>query len=294
MWPFAHIRGNTGISSTYISYGKGLMKRVKIRNIVIGNGDLILIAGPCVIESRDHTLFMAENILKITSRLSIPFIFKASYDKANRSSIQSYRGPGLAKGLEILLAVKEKFHIPVTSDIHEQSQARPAAEVLDLIQIPAFLCRQTDLLIEAGKTGLPVNIKKGQFVAPWDMVNAIAKVESTGNKEILLTERGTTLGYNNLVCDFRSIGIMRMLGKPVILDVTHSLQLPGGQGTSSGGDKRFIAPLARAGVAFGVDGIFLEVHDNPDHALSDGPNSLPLAELELLIKQLKRIHEVTA
>lgn len=270
------------------------MHCVKIRNITIGSGDLVLIAGPCVIESRDHALFMAESILEITSRLAIPFIFKASFDKANRSSILSYRGPGLDKGLEILLAVKERFHIPVTTDIHERVQARPAAEVLDLIQIPAFLCRQTDILLEAGATGLPVNIKKGQFMAPWDMAHAVAKVESTGNGAILLTERGTTFGYNNLVCDMRNLGIMRSLGKPVILDVTHSIQLPGGKGTSSGGDRQFITPLARAGVAFGVDGVFMEVHDDPDHALSDGPNSLPLKDLTTVLKQLKRIHEVVA
>lgn len=270
------------------------MHSVKIRNITIGGGDLVLIAGPCVIESQDHVLFLAESILTIAQRISMPFIFKASFDKANRSSIQSYRGPGIDKGLEILQRVKEKFQIPVTSDIHERLQAQSAAGVLDLIQIPAFLSRQTDLLIEAGKTGLPVNIKKGQFAAPWDMVNAIAKVESTGNNGILLTERGSSFGYNNLVCDFRSLAIMRSLGRPVILDVTHSLQLPGGRGTSSDGERQYIAPLAQAGVAFGVDGIFLEVHDDPDHALSDGPNSLPLEELEPLLKKLRRIREVTA
>ena len=277
-----------------ISTTAGLMYSVKIHNITIGGGDLVLIAGPCVIESQDHVLFLAESILTIAQRIPIPFIFKASFDKANRSSIQSYRGPGIDKGLEILQRVKEKFQIPVTSDIHERLQAQSAAGVLDLIQIPAFLSRQTDLLIEAGKTGLPLNIKKGQFAAPWDMVNAIAKVESTGNKRILLTERGSSFGYNNLVCDFRSLAIMRSFGRPVILDVTHSLQLPGGKGTSSDGERQYIAPLAQAGVAFGVDGIFLEVHDDPDHALSDGPNSLPLEELEPLLIKLKRIREVTA
>lgn len=284
----------TSEPAVHISTTAGLMYSVKIRNITIGGGDLVLIAGPCVIESQDHALFLAESILTIAQRISMPFIFKASFDKANRSSIQSYRGPGIDKGLEILQRVKEKFQIPVTSDIHERLQAQSAAEVLDLIQIPAFLSRQTDLLIEAGKTGLPVNIKKGQFAAPWDMVNAIAKVESTGNKGILLTERGSSFGYNNLVCDFRSLAIMRSFGRPVILDVTHSLQLPGGKGTSSDGERQYIAPLAQAGVAFGVDGIFLEVHDDPDHALSDGPNSLPLEELEPLLKKLRRIREVTA
>ncbi len=284
----------TSEPAVHISTTVGLMHSVKIRNITIGGGDLVLIAGPCVIESQDHVLFLAESILTIAQRISMPFIFKASFDKANRSSIQSYRGPGIDKGLEILQRVKEKFQIPVTSDIHERLQAQSAAGVLDLIQIPAFLSRQTDLLIEAGKTGLPVNIKKGQFAAPWDMVNAIAKVESTGNNGILLTERGSSFGYNNLVCDFRSLAIMRSLGRPVILDVTHSLQLPGGRGTSSDGERQYIAPLAQAGVAFGVDGIFLEVHDDPDHALSDGPNSLPLEELEPLLKKLRRIREVTA
>jgi 2-dehydro-3-deoxyphosphooctonate aldolase (KDO 8-P synthase) len=269
------------------------MDSVKIQNITIGGGDLALIAGPCVIESRDHVLFMAENLLAITEQVGVPFIFKASFDKANRSSIQSYRGPGLEEGLDILSQVKERFHIPVTSDIHERPQIRPASRVLDLIQIPAFLCRQTDLLVEAGQTGLPVNIKKGQFMAPWDMANAVAKIESTGNGEVLLTERGTTFGYNNLVCDLRSLSIMRSLGKPVVLDVTHSIQLPGGKGSSSGGDRRYIPALARAGVAFGVDAVFMEVHDNPDHALSDGPNSLPLGELKPLLEQLKTIHEVS-
>jgi 2-dehydro-3-deoxyphosphooctonate aldolase (KDO 8-P synthase) len=270
------------------------MHKVKIHDITIGSGVLFLIAGPCVIESEDHALFMAQNIRDIASRIGIPYIFKASFDKANRSSIESYRGPGLIKGLEILEKIKKQLSIPVISDIHDPSQASPAAEVLDMLQIPAFLCRQTDLLVAAGKTGLPVNIKKGQFMAPWDMANAASKVQSTGNNAIILTERGVSLGYNNLVCDLRSLAIMRSLGFPVILDVTHSLQLPGGQGASSGGNSEYIPQLARAGVAFGLDGVFLEVHDNPALALSDGSNSLRLDQLEPLLIQLKKIHEVAS
>ena len=268
------------------------MHKVEVHDITIGQGELVLIAGPCVIESDDHALFMAESIRGIASAIGIPYIFKASFDKANRSSIDSYRGPGLEKGLMVLKKIKERLRLPVTSDIHDVSQAVPASRVLDMLQIPAFLCRQTDILLAAGRTGLPVNIKKGQFMAPWDMANAAAKVQSTGNNAIILTERGTSLGYNNLVCDLRSLAIMRSQGRPVILDVTHSLQLPGGQGTSSGGNSEYIAQLARAGVAFGLDGIFLEVHDNPDQALSDGPNSLRLDLLEPLLKQLKKIREV--
>nr|HPJ08135.1 3-deoxy-8-phosphooctulonate synthase [Deltaproteobacteria bacterium] len=248
------------------------MNTVQVRDITFGDGTLVLIAGPCVIESRDHALFMAETIAAASSRAGFPFIFKASFDKANRSSIDSYRGPGLERGLEILAEVKRALGVPVLSDIHEPPQAQPASEVLDMLQIPAFLCRQTDLLTAAGRTGVPVNIKKGQFMAPWDMAHAAAKVQSTGNNAIVLTERGATLGYNNLVCDLRSLAFMREQGRPVVLDVTHSLQLPGGRGSSSGGTAELIGPLARAGVAFGLDGIFLEVHDDPAHALSDGAN----------------------
>lgn len=268
------------------------MKPVTIGTIPIGSGDLVLIAGPCVIESRDHVRFMAESLLEITSRLKTPFIFKASFDKANRSSVHSYRGPGIDAGLEILSGIKAEFGVPVTTDIHDASQAAAAAEVVDLIQIPAFLCRQTDLLISAGNTGKPINIKKGQYMAPWDMDHAVKKVETTGNEKILLTERGSFFGYNNLVCDLRSLGIMRSLGKPVILDVTHSLQLPGGKGDSSGGNREFIPSLARAGVAFGVDALFMEVHNDPDHALSDGSNSLPLGELESLLVKLSEIQRI--
>ncbi|MGC9323165.1 MAG: 3-deoxy-8-phosphooctulonate synthase [Desulfomonilia bacterium] len=268
------------------------MQAVQVATVSIGRGDLVLIAGPCVIESRDHARFLAETLQEISARAGVPFIFKASFDKANRSSIDSYRGPGLEKGLEILSGIRQEFGLPVTSDIHDPEQARPASQALDLIQIPAFLCRQTDMLLAAGKTGLPVNIKKGQFMAPWDMANVIKKIESTGNHGIIVTERGTSFGYNNLVCDMRSLGVMRSMGRPVVLDVTHSLQLPGGKGSSSDGNREFIAPLARAGVAFGVDALFMEVHDNPDDALSDGPNSFPLKDLETLLVQLKEIHSV--
>ena len=267
---------------------------VHVRGITIGTGDLVLIAGPCIIESLAHLRFMAGALKEITGRMGIPLIFKASFDKANRSSIEAYRGPGLEEGLRMLSLVKQEFDLAVTSDIHEIHQARPAAEVLDLIQIPAFLCRQTDLLLAAGATGKPVNIKKGQFMAPWDMQHALKKVQSTGNQQVLLTERGASLGYNNLVCDLRSLGIMRAFGVPVVLDVTHSLQLPGGKGDSSGGNREFIAPLARAGVAFGVDALFMEVHDRPEEALSDGPNSLKLSDLEALLDQVLKIHEVVS
>lgn len=270
------------------------MDPVHVSDIKIGTGDLVLIAGPCVIESEEHTRFLAESIAEITNRAGVQFIFKASFDKANRSSVDSYRGPGIDKGLEILAGIKKDFGVAVTTDIHEPAQARIAAQVVDIIQIPAFLCRQTDLLVSAGETSLPVNIKKGQFMAPWDMSNAIKKIESTGNTRILLTERGTSFGYNNLVCDMRSLGFLRGMGKPVVLDVTHSLQLPGGRGDSSSGNKEFIVPLARAGVAFGVDALFMEVHDNPEQALSDGPNSLHLGDLDPLLNQLQQIHKVVA
>jgi 2-dehydro-3-deoxyphosphooctonate aldolase (KDO 8-P synthase) len=267
---------------------------VKVGEVTIGGGDLVLIAGPCIIESRQHAYEMAAALKEITTRLLVPFIFKASFDKANRSSIAGFRGPGLKEGLAILSGIKVDLDIPITADIHEPSQANRAARVLDLLQIPAFLCRQTDLLLAAGAAGKPVNIKKGQFMAPWDMLNAVKKVESTGNKAVLLTERGASFGYNNLVCDLRSLGIMRAFGKPVVFDVTHSLQLPGGRGASSGGNREFIAPLARAGVAFGVDALFMEVHDRPEAALSDGPNSLRLIDFEPLLKQVVAIHRIGA
>ncbi|HNY65060.1 MAG TPA: 3-deoxy-8-phosphooctulonate synthase [Deltaproteobacteria bacterium] len=265
------------------------MQPVNVGPLSIGTGSLVLIAGPCVIESREHTRFMAKSILEITARVGMPFIFKASFDKANRSSISSYRGPGIEEGLDILAGIRADLGVPVTTDIHEPSQAAPAARAVDLLQIPAFLCRQTDILVAAGRTGVPVNVKKGQYMAPWDMEHAVKKVASTGNEGILLTERGASFGYNNLVCDLRSIGIMRSMGRPVVLDVTHSLQLPGGKGDSSGGMSEFIPALARAGVAFGVDALFMEVHDDPAHALSDGPNSLDLRDLEGVLAGLMKI-----
>jgi len=267
---------------------------IRVREIPIGDGDLVLIAGPCIIESLAHLKTMAGALKDIAGRMGVALIFKASFDKANRSSIDAYRGPGLDEGLHMLSQIKQEFDLAVTSDIHETHQARKAAEVLDLIQIPAFLCRQTDLLLAAGSTGKPVNIKKGQFMAPWDMQHALKKVASTGNQQVMLTERGVSLGYNNLVCDLRSLGIMRAFGVPVVLDVTHSLQLPGGRGDSSGGNREFIAPLARAGVAFGVDALFMEVHDHPEAALSDGPNSLKLSDLEALLAQVLKIHKVVS
>ncbi len=255
--------------------------------IAFGTGcPLALIAGPCVIESEEHVHFLAREI----GRIAGPFVFKASFDKANRSSLASYRGPGLREGLRILACVKAEGY-PILTDIHEPAQAGPAAEVADILQIPAFLCRQTDLLVETGRTGRIVNIKKGQFVAPEDMRLAADKVASTGNTKILLTERGTTFGYHNLVVDMRGLEIMRDLGYPVVFDATHSVQLPGGAGTASGGDARFIEPLARAAVAVGVDAVFVEVHDAPERALSDGPNALRLDRLGALLEKLRRIRE---
>lgn len=252
----------------------------------IGPGHpLALIAGPCVIESEEHVHFLAREIGRIAGR----FIFKASFDKANRTSIGSYRGPGLKEGLRILAGVR-KAGYPVLTDIHEPSQAGPAAEAVDILQIPAFLCRQTDLLVEAGRTGKPVNIKKGQFVSPRDIRQAADKVASTGNNDILLTERGTTFGYNNLVVDMRGLAIMREFGWPVIFDATHSVQMPGAAGAASGGQPQFIAPLARAAVATGVDGIFVEVHEAPERALSDGPNALRLDLLAPFWAKLQALH----
>jgi 2-dehydro-3-deoxyphosphooctonate aldolase (KDO 8-P synthase) len=232
---------------------------------------------------------LAERLLEITAHARVPFIFKASYDKANRSSEHSYRGPGLSEGLRILKKIKDRFGVPILTDIHDASQAAPVAEVADVLQIPAFLSRQTDLLVAAGKTGRVVNLKKGQFLSPWEIANAVEKVTKTGNDRIFLTERGASFGYQNLVVDMRSFPIMRKTGCPVVFDVTHSVQLPGGAGKSSGGQPEFIEPLARAGTAVGVDGIFLEVHENPPKALSDGTNALPLAELPALLGKLSQI-----
>jgi 2-dehydro-3-deoxyphosphooctonate aldolase (KDO 8-P synthase) len=248
--------------------------------------DLFLIAGPCVIESREHVLFMAGELKKITSECGVTFIFKASFDKANRSSIKSFRGVGLSEGLKILGEVRERLGVPVLTDIHEVEHASPVGNVVDVLQIPAFLCRQTDLIVAAAKTGKIVNVKKGQFLAPWEMKNVVDKAKEAGSERFMLTERGASFGYNNLVVDFRSFPIMRSFGCPVVFDVTHSLQLPGGQGQSSGGQPQYIPHLARAGVAAGLDGFFMEVHDNPAKALSDGPNALDLSLLAPLLKQL--------
>jgi 2-dehydro-3-deoxyphosphooctonate aldolase (KDO 8-P synthase) len=254
-----------------------------------GDKQLFLIAGPCVIESEAHARMMAERAAKIAADAGVPYIFKASYDKANRSSVNSFRGPGLQEGLRILGKIKAELKLPILTDIHEAAHAGPAAEVCDVLQIPAFLARQTDLLVAAGRAGRVVNIKKPQFVSPWDMKNAIEKVESTGNKQIILTERGASFGYQNLVVDFRSFPVLQRLRYPVVFDVTHSVQLPGGRGHASGGQPEFIEPLARAGVAAGVDGIFLETHDNPAKALSDGANALPLSDLPGLLARLKEL-----
>jgi 2-dehydro-3-deoxyphosphooctonate aldolase (KDO 8-P synthase) len=245
-----------------------------------GDQPLVLIAGPCVIENEEHTLRIASSLSEMATRVGGSLIFKASYDKANRTSVLSFRGPGLDEGLKILDKVKRETGLPVLSDVHDVSQVAAAGEVLDVIQIPAFLSRQTDLLVAAGKTGRVVNIKKGQFQAPWDVENAVGKVRSTGNEQIILTERGASFGYNNLVTDMRSLVIMRRTGCPVVFDATHSVQLPGGAGTSSGGQREFVAPLSRAAVATGIDALFWEVHNAPDRALCDGPNCLPLSEVE--------------
>lgn len=266
---------------------------VKIGSVEVGGGrPFVLIGGPCVVESRKMTLDIASRIKEVAGRLRVPFIFKASYDKANRTSIDSFRGLGMSQGLEILQEVKERLGVPVLSDVHTAEEVDRAAEVLDVIQIPAFLCRQTDLLIRAGKTKRAVNIKKGQFLAPWDMKQVVKKIEQTGNKRILLTERGTSFGYNNLVSDFRSLSIMREMGYPVVFDATHSVQQPGGLGTASGGTGEYIPLLARCAVAAGCDAVFMEIHPNPKRALSDGPNTLALSKLAKLLVQLKAIDGV--
>ena len=267
-----------------------MINAVQVADCRLGDGDLVMIAGPCVIESAAAALEIARALQEIARELALPLIFKASYDKANRTSVTSFRGPGLHAGLEILARVKAEVGLPVISDVHQVSEVEPAARVLDVLQIPAFLCRQTDLLVAAAATGKPVNIKKGQFLAPWDMQAAVDKVRSAGNDKIFLTERGSTFGYNNLVVDFRSLPLMRGLGCPVVLDVTHSVQLPGGQGSCSGGQREFIPVLARAGVAVGVDALFMEVHPDPDRALCDGPNSLPLQEVPALWRELRDLH----
>ncbi len=254
-----------------------------------GSNPLFLIAGPCVIESEAHARKIAEQVARIAADAGIPYIFKASYDKANRSSMKSFRGPGLKEGLRILSKIKNELKLPILTDIHDASQAAPASEVCDILQIPAFLSRQTDLLEAAAKTSRIVNVKKAQFLSPWDMSNVVEKLAAAGNDKIILTERGASFGYQNLVVDMRSFPILQELGHPVVFDVTHSVQLPGGQGHASGGQPEFIEPLARAGVAAGVDGIFLETHDNPSAALSDGANALPLAQLASLLARLKEL-----
>ena len=265
-------------------------KVVQIGSVTIGGGaGLALIAGPCQIEGRDHALMCAERIARACNAAGVPFIYKSSFDKANRTSAATPRGVGMDAGLEVLAAVKAAFGCPVLTDVHEAAQCAPVAQVADVLQIPAFLCRQTDLLIAAGRTGAAVNVKKGQFLAPWDMARVAEKVASTGNARILLTERGASFGYNTLVTDLRALPIMAATGYPVVFDATHSVQQPGGKGTSSGGQREFVAPLARAAVAVGVDAVFLEVHEDPDNAPSDGPNMLLLDALAPLLTTLKRI-----
>jgi 2-dehydro-3-deoxyphosphooctonate aldolase (KDO 8-P synthase) len=268
---------------------------VPVGELFIGGGRrFALIAGPCVIENEEHPFFMAERIRDIAAELGVPYVFKASFDKANRSSIESFRGPGLEEGCAILREVRDRFGVPVTTDLHEPHQAEPVAAAVDLLQIPAFLCRQTDLLVASARAGKPVNVKKGQFLAPWDMRHVVDKVRSAGNPNVLVTERGTTFGYNNLVVDIRAFPILRRTGAPLVFDVTHSLQLPGGAGKSSGGESRFIRELASAGVAAGVDAVFMEVHDRPETALSDGPNSCPLRELRSVLQRLVAIERAVA
>lgn len=267
-----------------------MMKTVNIGPLSSGgNLPFVLFSGPCAIESEAICLRIAEQLKKLSEELDLPLVFKASYDKANRTSVTSFRGPGLEEGLRILQRVKEEFDLPVVSDVHDVSQVKAAAEVLDVIQIPAFLSRQTDLLVAVGETGKVVNLKKGQFLAPWDIEHGIGKIASTGNEQIMLTERGVSFGYNNLVTDMRSLVIMRETGYPVVFDATHSVQLPGGAGGSSGGQREYVGALSRAAVATGIDALFWEVHENPEAALCDGPNSLPLADLKPMLQQLMAI-----
>ena len=266
---------------------------VTVGPLRIGGGrPFVFIGGPCVIEGRAHALRHALALRAITERVGVPFIYKSSFDKANRTSINAYRGVGLQEGLGILAAVKREVGVPVLTDVHERGQARVAAEVADVLQTPAFLCRQTDFLLEVASAGRPVNVKKGQFLAPWDMAPVLEKISSTGNRQLLVTERGASFGYNNLVVDMRSLSILARFGYPVVYDAGHSVQLPGGLGTASGGQREFIRPMARAAMATGVDALFLEVHEDPEHALSDGPNSYRMDELEALLRELKRIDAI--
>jgi len=268
-------------------------RKIAVGAVQIGGGlPLAVIAGPCVIESKDSALRHGSALKAAADRVGVPYIFKSSYDKANRSSLHSFRGPGLENGLEILAAVKEKIGVPVLTDVHEIDQVARVKAVADVLQIPAFLCRQTDFVLAVAQSGKVVNVKKGQFLAPWDMRNIVDKIRSAGNEQILLTERGASFGYNNLVSDMRSLVVMRELGYPVVLDATHSLQLPGGLGDASGGERQYVPALARAGAAAGVDALFMEVHEDPEHALSDGPNSLMLKDFEGLLRIIKRIDAV--
>ncbi len=270
------------------------MQAFDVGKVSFGRGKLSFLLGPCVVESSQHALFMAQEIKDICAHVGVDVVYKSSFDKANRSSIESFRGDGMEFGLGVLTQVKEEIGVPVITDVHEPHQAEKAAEVADILQIPAFLCRQTDLLVAAAKTGKAVNVKKGQFLSPWDAKNIVEKLQNAGCEKILLTERGASFGYNNLVVDLRSFPVMRSFGVPVVFDVTHSLQLPGGLGKATGGQSEYIENFARAGVACGVDAVFMEVHDNPAKAPSDGPNQLPLARLENLLSKLKAIHELAA
>lgn len=273
------------------------MSRVQsfeVNGVKFGSGGLSFLLGPCVVESLDHAMHMAREIANTCKRVGVDFVYKSSFDKANRSSAESFRGEGMDFGLDVLRQVKEKVGVPIITDIHEPWQADKVAEVADILQIPAFLCRQTDLLVAAAETGKAVNVKKGQFLAPWDAKNIVEKLQSAGCEKILLTERGASFGYNNLVVDFRSFPIIRSFGVPVVFDVTHSLQLPGGLGKATGGQSEFIENFARAGVACGVDAVFMEVHHNPAKAPSDGPNQLPLNRLEKLLAKLKEIHTIVS
>ena len=270
------------------------MQSFNVGDVEFGRGELAFLLGPCVVESVDHAMFMSREIKNICSRVGVDFVYKSSFDKANRSSSESFRGEGMDFGLDVLRQVKQETGVPIITDIHEPWQAEKVADVADILQIPAFLCRQTDLLVAAAKTGKAVNVKKGQFLAPWDAKNIVEKLRSAGCEKILLTERGASFGYNNLVVDLRSFPIMRSFGVPVVFDVTHSLQLPGGLGKATGGQSEYIENFARAGVACGVDAVFMEVHDNPAKAPSDGPNQLPLDRLERLLTKLKVIHSVVS
>lgn len=268
------------------------IKSFEVGNTTFGDGRLAFILGPCVVESAQHALFMAQEINDICRHVGVDFIYKSSFDKANRSSFESFRGGGMEFGLEVLAQVKEEIGVPVITDVHETWQVEKTAEVADVLQIPAFLCRQTDLLVESAKSGRAVNVKKGQFLSPWDAKNIVEKLQAAGGEKILLTERGASFGYNNLVVDLRAFPVMRSFGVPVVFDVTHSLQLPGGLGKATGGQSEYIENFARAGVACGVDAVFMEVHNDPKNAPSDGPNQLPLERLEKLLTKLKAIHEL--